>query len=78
MSEFGRWQDVRRQFGLKRGFLYGLLADGKVRGVLVRGKGKTSGCRLFHLGSVRDFIETQMPVEVQRTAPLRDLKVEAK
>ena len=58
--EFGRVADVTRQFGIKRGTLYNLHRDGKVRGVLLRVRGQKSGVRLFDMGSVRDFIHSQM------------------
>lgn len=58
--EFGRWQDVQRQFGIKRGTAYNLLADGKIKGVLLRVRGKKAGVRLFEMASVRHLIRSQM------------------
>ena len=29
LPEFGRWQDVQRLFGIKRGTLYNLIAEAK-------------------------------------------------
>jgi hypothetical protein len=55
-QEFGRWQDVQRQYGIKRGSLYGLLALGKVKGCLLRVRGQKSGIRLIDMASVRDYI----------------------
>ena len=54
--EFGRWQDVRDQYGIKRGSAYNLLLDGKIKGVLLRVRGKKSGIRLFDMASVSDYI----------------------
>ena len=54
--EFGRWRDVERLYGIKRGCLYALLADQKVRGCLLRVRGRKSGVRLFDLQSIRDYI----------------------
>jgi len=54
--EFGRWQHLERQFGIRRGTAYNLLGEGKIKGVLLRVKGQKSGVRLFDLGSVRDYI----------------------
>jgi hypothetical protein len=54
--EFGRWQDVQRQYGIKRGSLYGLLALGKVKGCLLRVRGQKSGIRLIDMASVRNYI----------------------
>ncbi len=58
--EFGRIADVTRVFGIKRGTLYNLLRDGKVRGVLLRVRGQKSGVRLISMDSVRDHILSQM------------------
>lgn len=58
--EFGRAGDVQKIFSLKRGTLYNLLADGKIRGVLLRVRGNKSGVRLFDMESVRDFIRQSM------------------
>jgi hypothetical protein len=55
-AEFGRWQDLHRQFGIKRGTAYTLLNTGKIRGVLLRVAGQKSGVRLFDLNSIRDYI----------------------
>lgn len=54
--EFGRWRDVERLYGIKRGCLYALLSDGRVKGCLLRVRGQKSGVRLIDLGSVRDYI----------------------
>lgn len=61
--EFGRAADVARMFGLKRGTLYNLLQDGKIRGVLLRVRGRKSGVRLFDLDSIRQFIAQSMAEE---------------
>jgi hypothetical protein len=60
-QEYGRCADVQRVFGLKRGTVYNLLADGKIRGCLLRVKGSKSGVRLIYMPSVREFIESHMP-----------------
>jgi hypothetical protein len=54
--EFGRTPDVTRTFGLRRGTLYNLAADGKIRGVLLRSRGQKSGCRLWDMESIRRYI----------------------
>lgn len=59
-QEFGRTGDVQKIFGLKRGTTYNLLADGKIKGVLLRVRGNKSGVRLFDMESVRDFIRRSM------------------
>lgn len=58
--EFGRTADVLKHCGLKRGTLYNLLNDGKIRGYLLRVRGKKSGVRLFDMASVRDYIRSQI------------------
>lgn len=45
-GEFGRWRDVVQQYGIKRGCLYNLVAEGKVKSVSLRRKGNVKGCRL--------------------------------
>jgi hypothetical protein len=58
--EFGRCADVQRIFGLRRGTLYNLNRSGKIQGCLIRVKGKTSGVRLWDMGSIGNFIRGQM------------------
>jgi hypothetical protein len=58
--EFGRIRDVQHLFGLKRGTVYNLLRDGKIKGCLLRVRGQKSGVRLISLDSVREFICGQM------------------
>jgi hypothetical protein len=55
-AEFGRCADVTRLYGIKRGCMYALLADGKIKGVLLRVRGNKSGIRLIDLASVRQYI----------------------
>ena len=59
-AEFGRIQDVQQLSGLKRGTIYNLLAAGKIRGCVLRVKGRVSGCRVIDLESVRQYIRAQM------------------
>ena len=54
--EFGRVADLTRNFGIRRGTAYNLLADGKIKGVLLRSRGTKSGIRLFDMASVRAYI----------------------
>ena len=68
LPEFGRWQDVQRLFGLKRGTLYNLLAKGKVRGVLQRCQGRKSGVRLFWLPGIREMLLSEMEAQEQKAA----------
>jgi hypothetical protein len=63
--EFGRWRDVQRLFGIKRGTLYNLMAEGKVKSVVLRRKGNIHGCRLIHLASVSQYLNGLL--ETQQT-----------
>jgi hypothetical protein len=60
LPEFGRIPDVQRLFGLKRGFVYQLIGEGKIKSVCLRRPGARTGCRLIHLQSVRDFLHSEM------------------
>jgi len=65
LPEFGRWRDVERLFGIKRGTLYNLINEGKIKSVMLRHKGNVHGCRLIHLASVSQHLNGLM--ETQRT-----------
>jgi hypothetical protein len=56
--EFGRTRDVERTRGIKRGTLYNLHAQNKIRGYLLRVKGQKSGVRLWDLESIDRFIRS--------------------
>jgi len=58
--EFGRQRDVQFKYGIKRGTLYNLLNDGKIKGVLLRVRGQKSGVRLFDMASIRSYVAQQM------------------
>ena len=58
--EFGRWRDVQRLYGVKRGTLYNLMAEGKVKSVVLRRKSNVHGCRLIHLASVSQYLNSLM------------------
>ena len=42
--------------GLTRSYLYQIASQGLIRTVSIREPGKERGCRLFHLGSILEFI----------------------
>jgi len=65
--EFGRVADVARMFGIRRGTLYNLLRDGKIRGVLLRVRGQKSGVRLIDMASVRELILSQLNLPAAAT-----------
>lgn len=56
----GRTPDVERYFGIKKGTLYNLHDQGKIKGVVLRKAGSLKGVRLWHMASVREYIFTQM------------------
>ena len=53
-QEWGRWRDIQRLFGICRGTLYTLKAEGKIRSARVH------GCRLFDVASVRAYVNSQL------------------
>jgi len=61
--EFLDVDQMRAYFGLKQSLLYRLLAEGKIRGVSIRQRGKTRGRRLFDVDSVRQFLNSQVDKE---------------
>ena len=54
--------------GLRRGYLYALAAQGKIRSVSIRAPGKIRGTRLFHLASILAFIATREAEACNSTA----------
>lgn len=60
IPEFGRWRDVQQLFGIKRGTLYNLIAEGKVKSVILRRKGNVHGCRLFYLPGISQYLNGLM------------------
>jgi hypothetical protein len=57
--EWGRTADVQKHFGIKRGTLYNLHADGLIRGKVLRVRGQVKGVRLWDMQSIREFIHSQ-------------------
>jgi hypothetical protein len=60
LPEFGRWQDVQRLYGIKRGTLYNLVNEGQIKSVALRRRGNVHGCRLFHLASISEYLNSMM------------------
>jgi hypothetical protein len=54
--EFGRFLDLKRRFGLKRGFVYELIKAGLIKSVPLRLSGGKTGVRLIYLPSVREYL----------------------
>jgi len=63
--QFGRWQDVQHLFGIKRGTLYNLMAEGAVKSVSIRRKGNVHGCRLFYLPGIREYLSSLLEDQTQ-------------
>jgi len=63
LPEFGRWQDVQRLFGIKRGTLYNLVNEGQIKSVALRRRGNVHGCRLFHLASISEYLNRLMQAQ---------------
>jgi hypothetical protein len=57
--EWGRTEHVDQTYGIKRGTLYNLHADGKINGKVLRVRGQLKGVRLWDMDSIRRFIESQ-------------------
>jgi hypothetical protein len=56
------WADekyVTRMFGITHTPLYNLRKEGFIRSASTRLPGKNYGKRLYHIGSIRDFLEAQ-------------------
>jgi len=56
------WADekyVTRKFGITHTPLYTLRKAGRIRSVSLRCEGQKYGKRLFHIGSIRDFLAAQ-------------------
>jgi hypothetical protein len=54
--EWGDAKDVQRIFGIKITHLYQLMNEGQVKAVLVKGRGRTRGKRLFNYRSIRQML----------------------
>ena len=61
--EFVDAPGLQARFGLKRSLAYCLLAEGLIRGISLRRKGSLRGKRLFHCGSVRAYLNSQMEAQ---------------
>lgn len=60
LPEWGRSPDVDRQMGIGRATLYVLHKQGKIRGCVLRARGKKSGLRLWDMQSIRDYIQSEL------------------
>jgi len=58
--EFVRIPDVRRLFGIRRGFLYQLIGAGRVRSICLRTRGSRGGVRLIQFSSLKKFLADEL------------------
>ena len=58
--EFLRAADVQKLYGIRRGTLYNLLNEGAVKSVVLRRQGCAGGCRLIHVASLRDYLNSKL------------------
>ena len=54
--EFCGFQEARQLFGLSRSHLYRLADEGRIKSVVLRGRGKLRGRRLFVVESIRALL----------------------
>ncbi len=66
--EFVRVNDVARLFGIKRGSIYNLIADGKIKSISLRIRGQKHGLRLIHMASVRALVEAELAAQTRGAA----------
>jgi len=64
--EYGDVRDAQRQFGLKESFLYGLIKEGVIESVLIKGRGTTRGKRLISFDSIRRMLAELEAAEPER------------
>jgi hypothetical protein len=68
--EWAREKDITARFGMTHTVLYNLRKGGVIRSASIRTTGAKYGIRIFHVGSIRDFIEKQEAQEIaQQQAP---------
>lgn len=60
LPEFIEVSDVQRIFGLRRTYTFDLIRRGKIKSILLRRPGNTSGKRLVFAPSVKAFLMSQM------------------
>ena len=58
IQEFCRPADFPRLFSLSRSTAYELIANGSIRSVVLRKKGRTTGARLIDVRSVKSYLNS--------------------
>jgi hypothetical protein len=66
LPEWGDLRDAQRVFGFRETHLYYLIKSGRVKSVLIRGRGKTRGKRLINFDSIREMLAELQSSEPQR------------
>lgn len=69
LPEFGRVNDVRKLFGVKRGILYRWISENRIKSVLIREPGNKQGIRLIYLASVREYVTSMMAENLASNNP---------
>ena len=64
--EWAREKEITARFGLTHMILYNLRKRGLIRSLSLRGDGAKYGARLFHVGSIRDYLEKQEAREIEQ------------
>ena len=64
----GRREDIRYLLGVRQTLLYEWHYGNLIRSVSIKKPGKIRGKRLFHIQSVRDFIESQLSKQAKEEA----------
>jgi len=59
VAEWMREREITAQFGLTHMILFTLRKAGKIRSISLRAEGAKYGARLFHVGSVREYLARQ-------------------
>jgi hypothetical protein len=63
-AEFADYRGVYQLYGIKQSFLYQLWSTRKIRSVLIPGRGKTRGKRLYDCESIRQYLAKVAKEEV--------------
>ena len=66
LPEWGDVRDAQRIFGFRETHLYSLMKSGRVKTVLIRGRGRTRGKRLISFDSIRQMLAELEAAEPQR------------
>ena len=65
-TEWGDYGDCELAFGLSRSFIYQRMKEGQIRSVLVRGRGRSRGKRIFSFASIRQLIAAEEEAAVTK------------